>query len=479
MESDVVARLAVVENPHKIALIGVRGFDQKTSEVRVDCFDWHRVGSISNLRDYDTVVLNLLSLTPYAVRWDDFKRVLNPFVASEVLQPGGQIIVVGDPRFDLPSEQVGSAGEPRSKQVDAQPEVETFLDWTFVKFLWDDRPGDTMTFKDDWDHRSFKEYVSHLKGWDYSLARATLNEETLSEVYNLAKAKQIGLGFTLATNYVCRNRYDNALVFTMNVVRTKDGYHQRHWGPIVFLPRIDLSEDETLSLVLKDLCGVEGPLPEPEWIAETKAPGQESLDGEIAELLRDLRERVSVLDAKKAQRAEARQVLRLLFDKGPSLEAEVRTALQRLGATVEEPTEPGKEDGWVSVTIGDELYEGVLEVTGTRGDQFGEDKLRQLLDWIHRGVQLRKKKHKGIFIGSNAIDRPPSERPHGFSPSWERSAELHEISAVKSADLYWMLKALDEGTLTTEQVEHFWRTVFETNGVVDAVTTLAGGAVDG
>jgi len=265
------------------------------------------------------------------------------------------------------------------------------------------------------------------------------------------------------------NRYNNALAFEIFLRLS----HEESWGPIVFLPQIALSEDETLNLVLKDLCGVEGPLPEPQWVAEMQAPGQQALDVEIAEGVRALNQQLSVVEAKKADRAARRQVLRLLYDKGPSLEAQVRMAFRELGAHVEDPSEPGKEDGWVTVEVGGVLYEGVLEITGTRATQFGEDKLRQLLDWIHRGVELRKKRHKGIFVGAAAIDRPPAERPYPFSPSWETSAKLHGIAAVKCEDLYALLASLHgEERAASERKQRFWRAVFETNGFVDVGALL-------
>ena len=48
------------------------------------------------------------------------------------------------------------------------------------------------------------------------------------------------------------------------------------------------------------------------------------------------------LEAEEAQRIDAREVLRLLYDTGPSHERAVRRALRELGAEVEEPVETNK-----------------------------------------------------------------------------------------------------------------------------------------
>ena len=62
---------------------------------------------------------------------------------------------------------------------------------------------------------------------------------------------------------------------------------------------------------------------------------------------------------------------------------------------MKESEEAGKEDGWISITIGSETCEGVLEIKGTGNSQFKWSQGgRQLLDWIRRGGELRKKKYK-------------------------------------------------------------------------------------
>jgi hypothetical protein len=66
-----------------------------------------------------------------------------------------------------------------------------------------------------------------------------------------------------------------------------------------------------------------------------------------------------------------------------------------------------KEDGWIKVLAGDETFEGVLEIRGVRGQHFGLRGLRQLSDWIERGISLHKKTYFGIFVGNSAIEDPP------------------------------------------------------------------------
>jgi hypothetical protein len=233
---------------------------------------------------------------------------------------------------------------------------------------------------------------------------------------------------------------------------------------MIFLPRLNLSEDETITLILRDICGVETDLPEPAWVAQLKAPGQDSVDAEIGNItgeLDTLREKLRKVESK---RRAVRAALKLLYDRGSSLELTVRDTLRKLGAEVEDPTEPGKEDGWIVYHLDDRMLEGVLEVKSTRNQQFTEEPLRQLLEWIQRGVELRQKKYKGIFVGNDSIDDPPSKRPNAFSDSWRINAELNKIAAIKTEDLY---AAYSLNTVGKLDVPAFWKRVFSTDGIFD------------
>lgn len=211
---------ADMESPHKVALIGATGFEQRSADIRVECYGWDRLGSIANLRDYHSVVLNLLSIDIASVDRRMFERVLNPQVGAEILKPGGQIIVVGDPRFEIPSDGPNGA---QSKQIGAGSEPRTFLDWTCMRFEWDDRPGDTVNFNDVWSNRMYKEYIQHLKRWRYSMMRATLDTDAIAEMFDLDRLKKAGFGFGVTTDLFCTNRYGDRSSFCRrsNLPRTK------------------------------------------------------------------------------------------------------------------------------------------------------------------------------------------------------------------------------------------------------------------
>ena len=236
------------------------------------------------------------------------------------------------------------------------------------------------------------------------------------------------------------------------------------FGPMVFLPAIALSEDETVQLVLSSICGIQSDLPEPEWLSQFAAPGQKAIDDHITRINAELQTMFDQLSQANADRAKCRECLELLYEREYALEPVVRDTFRGLGAHVEDPEEKGKEDGWIVVNVGDRTYEGVLEVKSTRGNEFGEDGRKQLLDWIDRGRTLREKNYKGIFIGNSAVDKPLRERPWAFSDNWAKAAKLSGICALKTEDLYiiHLLKARK-----AIEMESFWKDLFETDGVLD------------
>ena len=424
---------------HKVLLVGAKGYQQTGEGVRVDCCLWSALSKLDNIRDYDTVILDLLELqtdgAKKAIDWPHFDQQFNFRNAVDILSNRGTIIVVGDPRFRIP---VG----PLDRQERRSPEDQPFLTWTGIKFAWESEPGDTVHFAGGYEHRRFERYVSKLTKWNYSLGKCAIDRDVLPQGFDVEYMKMNNFDIVLKKDLFCVNRYQRALAFMLRFERRKrNGYrHGEDTGPLIFLPPIALNPDETRQVVLADICGAQASIGEPEWIEEWidefPPPGQRQIDEEIKRIEADLDLVAKKLQNANSRRARVRECLKLLYERDFALEPVVREILRGLGAHVEDPSEPNKEDGWLVVRIGEKTYEGVLEIKSTRGGQFGEDGRKQLLDWIDRGRTLRAKNYKGIFVGSSAVDKPLKERPWGFSDSWTKAAELSGICALKTEDLY-------------------------------------------
>ncbi len=449
-----------MKRKRKVLLVGAEGYSRKSKDIHLKCVKWETIEQLSNIRDYDVVIINLLELDPdkrAKVSWDKFPDILSFNHARDILQNRGGFIILGDPRFRI-----------KIKSEDQEKDV-PFLYWTGIRFAWDADSGDTITFIDDYDHRSYEEYVKHFEKWSYSLRRCELDSDTVEKYFDTARLQQEKIVPKLFKHSICWNRYKNDLLFSVRFQLVKYGEPINSFGPIIFLPEISKSPDETILIVLRDLCGVESELPEPEWIQEYTPPGQKKIDVEIEKLRDAIKLQFEELKKLNQKRSLIRQCLKLLYEREFALEPVVRNILRRLGAHVQDPTEKNKEDGWVTISIDDAVLEGVLEIKSTKSEQFGEDGRKQLLDWIDRGRTTREKQYKGIFIGNSSVEKPLKERTWAFSDSWKKSAKLSGICAIKTEDLYVIYLLHAQKKLDTKK---FWKDLFSTKGVFDMTSYL-------
>jgi hypothetical protein len=445
-----------MSNLIKIAIIGARGYQRSDEDLKLECYEWGKIQKIKNLKDYAGVILNVLEPPPKDTDWLAFSKLLDLGVARDILMHAGAILVLGDPRFEITL-----WSETRGREIKVP-----FLYWTGLSFGWDDKPGEVI--KLDRSKVRFKQYDGYLRrldSWDYSLRWVGINEAAMWTIYNKESFRKDGWYFDVDHFQPALTRYGSALASELKIhIRTKARIVEVS-GPIVLLPKTSLSTDEAISRVLSDLCGVETEVPEPDWIEGMEAPGRGAIDDEIDRTGTKIRELNENLAGLHEKRSEVRSCLKLLYERGEALEKIVRQICSELGVEVEEPTEPGKEDGWLTFQHGGDVFEGVLEVKSTKSGQFAEDGIRQLLDWISRGMRLRKKKYKGIFIGTNAVEKRLEDRPYAFSESWRASAELAEICALKTEDLYRAYILHSEDKLDTDAL---WSKVFSTNGIFDS-----------
>jgi hypothetical protein len=454
----------MIENKRKkIALIGATGYKPNSEESRVECFSWDKLKKARNLADYDILVLNLLSLGDRKhLDAESFRAALNVQTTHDILTSDGEIFVLGDPRFDL---EVGHKGR--------EDYSEPFLSWTGLKFAWDGRPGTSVVRHWDAKNGIFKTFADSLKSWDYSLVQCCPCFEDGATMWNAEAIHGAGLRLTAVVKKICCNRYENALIFSVvhaveqdqeRAMRPVSSSTKYLSSPIFFIPEIELAEEEMLELVLRNLCGVDVSAPEPEWIAEFVAPGQEQIDDELSQLNTQIDELIEQFNSKVEERDEVRKPLKLLYESGGALEEAVWSVLEELGAGVERPEVRNKEDGWITVVVGDETLEGVLEVKSTDKQHFTIGGLRQLYEWIERGITFRQKQYTGLFVGNSSIKEPPRARPWPFHKNWIESAELRQFAAIRSEDLY-VLYLLD----CTDRFDRdeFWRRLFSTTGAFD------------
>jgi len=447
----------------KLLLIGASGYDRAKEGLRLDCVNWGELSVVQNVRDYDVLVLNLLSIATEAARkkvdWARFNELLDFPAASDILTHNGTIVVLGDPRFEIP--KLGARTNPFPLEGAG---TKPFLEWTGAAFKWDNQPGDTVRVDESRDYPEFKDYARHLRKWNYSLRCCFQNGPVFAERWDSEAFRLKGLFASVEVYTACANRYDHALAFCVGHRIGNKHQVAIPYGLIYLLPEISLDEDETLLIVLRDFCDAASELPEPDWVAGFQVPGQQPIDDRIAQIKATLAEQQAALEKAMTERVDARTCLKLLYEREYALEPVVRDILRQLGATVEDPVEKNKEDGWVTIQAAGKTYEGVLEIKSAKSNQFSEDGRRQVLDWIERGRTIRGKSYKGIFIGNSAVTKPIKERPDAFSDSWKKAAKLSQICAMKSEALFLIYRSHKQGKINLDE---FWTKLFTTDGIFD------------
>ena len=211
----------MAERRRKVVLIGAKGYERADDSLCVDCLPWTNIRKLQNIRDYDVVILNLLSLTSKQSReevdWAAFVTLLDFHSTMDILMNGGMIIVIGDPRFPItatPSDP--KAKKEKLKEKEGVDAAQAFLAWTGVKFAWDSEPGDTVLFADDYDHRRYADYIGKLKKWEYSLAGCRLDDDIVASRFNLTYLREHGSEFHLEEDDFCCNRYKHALAVRLH-----------------------------------------------------------------------------------------------------------------------------------------------------------------------------------------------------------------------------------------------------------------------
>lgn len=441
----------------KILIIGSKCFNMSTEDWRIDSFAWDEINEIGNPYDYHTLIIDLLGICDDSARnsieWNELQSKLTVSNTWNFLKYKYQIIVVGDPRFDVLLEK---------------SEKRPFLWWTGFEFEWDDLPGDTIYPSSD--NPIPEEYTQRLCSYSYSLKDVQIYPEHLACANLYLKEKKIHL----QKKVFLKNQMRLALAFSvfLRMPGKFPGreYYYRYTGPILLLPRIDADEEETLEIVLRDICEIEILTREPVWVEQLVAPRQRGIDQKISRYRKAVRKVKLALQKEEDKRIEARQYLKLLHVGDTELERIVWDVLDELGGNVERPKSMGKGDGWIYPQIGNKKCSGVLEIKSTGNEQFGEGGIGQLAKWKHLAIELRDKEHKGIFIGNSCRKKSPDQRPCPFAVDWCKTAKTSRICALTTADLYRLYELKYQGKF---EANTFWTYVFQTNGILNIAKYLS------
>lgn len=450
------------EQQHKkLLIIGDMNFVSNEADMRIEGASWHDLARVSNIADFDVVLLNLMYLQDRRHReevdWDRLASLLSFQTVVDVLEPGGHIILLGDPRFEITlTDSSGPVTTTRSRP---------FLHWTGAFFDWQEESGTTLESKTTWAADHFRSILTHVLPWRYSLIGLTLNPTVARLKPATSQWDQTDTPYNADFLNLFATRSGRCLIADLYYRVGRDPlYSSPSWpgGSITLIPPLLVRPEEASALVLSDLYGISLLKAEPTWAREITAPREEPVRTAITEAEEQVRAFSVTLGHLRDEQSAYRTTLLLLYGSDKQLEGAVLAALQALGANVAPPTEPGYEDGWIEVDLDGGTHKGVLEIKSTRSAMFDEKGRRQAADWVLRGADLYAEQFKGIFFGCSSTDLHPAERKWPFSDSWSKRAAAAGISAVRTEDLFTALLLDHNGSLDRER---FWRAILDTSGV--------------
>ena len=190
-------------------------------------------------------------------------------------------------------------------------------------------------------------------------------------------------------------------------------------------------------------------------------PEQKRTEKEVNEKRQSLEKLVADIQAQTKELANLQRWKRLLYDDGVGLEEIAKESFELLGAQVANKT-PEKDDYRLSVPGRGPC---VLEVKGSRKDQFLRRDLRQLSEWIDQVTSDELVTVKGAFLGNGSREKEPSSRGSMFESNNIDYAKLKQMVLMRSVDLYCLvLLAL----LKMLNADEFWDRFFACSGEFDA-----------
>ena len=455
----------------KALFIGEFALDVRLREVTIEAVPWGNIEMLKNPRDYDDVVINLFTLDPERFYdWDVFESRFDITTMVDILQYGGRVVILGDPRKQLTRyARRGNMLFPDLKHL------YRFYTCTGLSIAWHDAPGEqTAVVKE-----SFRTYLKHLRTWQYSARGATLDMNNPKTVAYVNALQVRGIGVDVSFQPICKSRYDSAIAFevvvrflglrpgalSVDVQGDSMPLSERRLNPLVFLPDVGLATSDVPRLILQDLYGPFAQTSPPAWTSRLAVPGEEDLSRKVQGIQAEVESMQREVKQLVGRREDLRDAVRVLYATDKELEEVVKRLMRELGAIIEDPASKGQEDGWITIPLmsGERLL-GALEVKGTEKSEFSEDGRRQLHDWVKQGIEKFAVKPKGIFVGINARKTIPCERPWGFSAQWVKRHKAADMVAIKGEHLY-VLWVLDKHKMLDR--EAFWKDLFTTNGVFE------------
>lgn len=199
----------------------------------------------------------------------------------------------------------------------------------------------------------------------------------------------------------------------------------------------------------------------PDWVDDVPLPAEKAVREEmqsVEEEMARLEERLS--EYRRQLRSEG-HMKRLLYQVGDGLEAVVREALERLGATV---ASDGEGSGETCRLTDPEGRNAVVTVAG-RPSMAGVEEVRDADRWVRDAIAMEQWEGRGLLIVNAHADVPPQQRRTAYTDEAVELAERFDVALLTTEQLFTAVRDAQRGTFDQDR---FWETVMTAEGVAAA-----------
>jgi hypothetical protein len=462
----------------RIALIGLSGYGHQSDTAKLESYPWKRIGAIKNLADYDTVIIYL----PTFNEWSSFHRPtfdekFNLANFCDLMKGNGRLIIIGDPRFDLPADREPST-QVTGLKAQMASQNNNFLQWTLLGISFDGRFA-TMSnpiFDDHYDSNKFHRFIELTKQVDFSISSFNPDMKTFKAMTgwddrlrrlpdNAVIAYLEPYSRTRYHTYVaCEVRF---ALMERNPYSDSEDQFTRHVGNIgcvTFLPSPSTPADDSIRILLTDAFDIQMETTAPEWAELMLAPEQREIDAELDRVRNQLELLVNDQDRLLQKRKVARMPLALLYGRHRDLEASVKTVFEKLGASILDDPSPNARDIHFTVEIAGNLVEFVAEVKSKEKGSFDVMGLNQLLAWEDDALSEGRIPPKLVFVGNAHPDLTPQERPNPFGTGFQLKARKMGAVVLDTRTLYGAYELVLSDKMDRPV---FWEKMARLEGIVE------------
>ncbi len=248
-------------------------------------------------------------------------------------------------------------------------------------------------------NQDFAFYLNEVNHWDYHFELKLQSDSAVvtafrDTIFHGIKVHKV----ELMRDPICLTRYNREVAVQLRLKYTIDsppeGQRDVMSGPLIWLPPpTKITSHAAIELLLRERYGIGAEKTEPEWIEPFRLPNQIPIEERISAIAAEIQQLQIEQEEEQRRLAEERKYLKLLYETGTPLEVIVRDSFRDLGAQVDVPEDPLREDARMTDAEGRNY---MVEIKG-QSKSASVKNVRQANDWVQRAKVEEAWEGKGIL----------------------------------------------------------------------------------